>query len=533
MTTNMNEMVANYLIIKQVSINDPEFVSIYEEAWRKLYPDSAVPPKESYLSQIWASTRTILELGDICQASVNLRIGFVINRLARFHAVRMYKNGRGLISELHNCLVQELRNMGFHKLVVNLDTLIADELHYFSRQDRPELIVRYRVIYSYKERQLLDELYEWLISKFSKNENPQVEGCKKSRFSVLEEECLDRRDKFCVKNKKSRNRRGMPDEIEKKTMRRIQGQLAIDMMMMTRGEVSHEDIQEEEDFALEQFLDACENSIMYKDCTSEHCVDLWNSVLQEDRRLFERGKLIVSVDMSVICTRCLLLAMANTSDNQDVKKEEVIESACEYMKAFQLMCKQEDLKRELSRWMKWYLVDKQVPSSALKLLREQRDIIEDAYSMYIEQSQEEIEQRHYEIKKQVELLHANDRIQYREEQRSKVLQQIREFTCIENGAPLGWLCMVKYGMMYNAEQMYYYLDGIIQKLKVIGLEPFATEKVEKTFYAGEPGTENIVELSGKELQVDKCYRLVQLGWKYQGEIVVCPKAERVLDERGR
>lgn len=529
----MCEMVANNLIINQVVINDTEFVPIFESTWRNLYPDSAVPTKESYLSQLWTSTRTILELGDICKASVNLRIVFLVNRLARYHAVRLYKGGMGTISELHESISQDLRNMEFHKLVVNLDTLIEDELRFFARQDKPELIVANRVRFSNKERLLLDELYEWLVLRLTKDENSKADGSKKSRLTVPEENLSYGRDGFCVNSKKSKNRRGMPEEIEKKTIRRIQGQLAIDMMMMTRGEVSHEDIQEEEDFALEQFLDACENSIMYKDCTSEHCVDLWNSVLQEDRRLFERGKLIVSVDMCVICTRCLLLAMASTSDNQDVKKEEVIEAACEYMKAFQLMCKQEDLKRELSRWMKWYLVDKQVPSSALKLLREQRDIIEDAYSMYIEQSQEEIEQRHYEIKKQVELLHANDRIQYREEQRSKVLQQIREFTCIENGAPLGWLCMVKYGMMYNAEQMYYYLDGIIQKLKVIGLEPFATEKVEKTFYAGEPGTENIVELSGKELQVDKCYRLVQLGWKYQGEIVVCPKAERVLDERGR
>ncbi|MGN1019228.1 MAG: hypothetical protein ACI4O7_02540 [Aristaeellaceae bacterium] len=527
-------MVANRLIMEQVAPGDREFDSHYADTWEKLYPDMAMPPKETFLQQLWASTRRVLESGELAYVTANTRVLFVMTRMARYHAVKAIRSGTGTMDELHDAMAADLRNMGFQKLVGNLDASINDELRYIARADRPDLIDANRVKYTPAERQLLDEMYEWLILKYVRSGS--VPGARAVKAEAPAPEAAgNRREAAGAGNQAPGRRRSMygdTERIEKKTLRRIQGQLAIDMMMMTCGRDAEEDHQDEEDYVLDQFLTACRNSIAYRDCTMEQCIELWESAMQEDRRLFERGKLMTAMDMGVICMRCLMLAIANAPDDQSMTRETIIAGACEYMDAFQLMYRAEELQRELARWLKWYMVDKKVPASALSLLRENRESLADAYSMYVEQSQAEIEQRRNEIARQVELLHANDRAQYRKEQHSKTLQQIREFTCIENGAPLGWLCMIKYGMTFTDEQMHFFIDGMIQKLKAIGLEPFATDKVDRSFDGGEAGAEAMLDLSGQRLETGERYRLVQLGWKYQGETVVLPKAERIAEGRG-
>lgn len=499
----MYEMIANRLIIDRATTSDSSFAAQYAAAWQRLYPHADIPEQNDCLAKLQPCTRTILELGDIRKAAADARIAFVLDRLLRYHAARLLERSSESIAALRKAVAAELESMGFFRLDAGLNALLDAKLQLYAWPQNPQQIYKNEARSFGKSLQLLAEMHRWLLQQFN-----QAGG-----------------------RRRSERRRESPEAKEEKTLRRIQGQLAIDLMMMTREAAPQEDNPDVEDFALEQFLAACGNSSMYKDFSPEYCEKLWRAALNEDRILYEHGSLMSLVDsrMGIICTRCLMLAMARVPEGQETSRDEVIQSACELMEVFQLEYTPEELKKNLLHWTKFYLVEKQVLPSVLKLLREHRDIVEDAYEMYAEQSQAELERRRQEIDERVALLHANDRLQYREEQRANTLQHIREFTCIENGAILGWLCMASHGMPYEQGQMRYYLEGMMQKLKALGLEPIATEKIGVPFQGEDEGTEGMLDLSGQPLQSGVQYQLVQLGWKYQGETVVCPKAARVQE----
>jgi hypothetical protein len=334
------------------------------------------------------------------------------------------------------------------------------------------------------------------------------------------------------KERSSRRRRRNlpPEELEARTLRRLKGQFAIDLLMATRVEPLEEDLlagdNDEDDSELEQFIEACAASTTYRKYTAEQCSELWNSVLNEDRILFARGSLTALVDLrfTIIASRCLMMSLVETKDDERGHLNEFIERAAEYCEAFRLDYKPEIICERLRKLCKnAYLVKEKLPMSVLELLRAHRQDILDAYNLYVEQSDAEAQRREQEVARQVEEQRRKDALQHRNNQHAETVRLIRDFGANE----LGWLCMAVNGLACSKDNLLYQLDGILQKLEALGIEPFAADLAGEPFDGGDRAAKDVIDLSGHPLEKGTVYRLLQPGWKYRGEIVVWPKADRV------
>ncbi len=323
-----------------------------------------------------------------------------------------------------------------------------------------------------------------------------------------------------------RRRNHPPEELEKRTIKRLEGQFAIDLLMATRVEPQDELIDDDDDSELDQFIEACSESTTYKNYTAEQCTELWNSVLNEDRVLFARGSLTALVDLRfpIIASRCLMMALVETKDHELSYLRTFVERAAKYCEAFRLDYKPEVINERLKKLCKnIYLVKDKLPMSVLELLRRHRQDIEDAYNLYVEQSDAEAQLREQEIARQVEDIRRKDALRRRNDQHAEIVRLIRDFGSNE----LGWLCMAVHGLTCSKDNLLYQLDGVLQKLEALGIEPFALDLVSESFDGANPAAKEVIDLSGHPLSNGVSYRLVQPGWKYQGEIVVWPKADRV------
>ncbi len=325
--------------------------------------------------------------------------------------------------------------------------------------------------------------------------------------------------------KKSSRRNQSPEALVEKTLRRLKGQFAIDYLMATRVEPEEDELDDDEDSELDQFIEACGESTTYKNYTAEQCTELWKGVLNEDRILFARGSLTALVDLrfTIIATRCLMMALMDVKDDERSDIEAFIEKAAEYCEAFRLDYKPEVISERLKKICRFtYLVKDKLPMSVLELLREHRQDIMDAYDLYVEQSDAEAQLREQEIARQVEDIRRKDALRRRNDQHAEIVRLIRDFGSNE----LGWLCMAVHGLACGKDNILYQLDGVLQKLEALGIEPFALSLVGQTFDGANPAAKDFIDMSGHPLAGGVTYRMIQPGWKYQGEIVVWPKADR-------
>ena len=141
----------------------------------------------------------------------------------------------------------------------------------------------------------------------------------------------------------------------------------------------------------------------------------------------------------------------------------------------------------------------------------------------MEQSDAEAQRREQEIARQVDELRRKDALRRRNDQHAETVRLIRDFGANE----LGWLCMAVNGLSCSKDNLLYQLDGILQKLEALGIEPFAADLAAQPFDGGDRAAADVIDLFGHPLEKGISYHLLQPGWKYHGEIVVWPKADRV------
>lgn len=544
---NNAEIVANRLIMDGIQIHSPQYENRVQEVWVQTYPDIPVPGIRLFNDSLWASTRAMMERPSIRQAHLHKQQAFVCERFIHFHLVRLYPDVR--MDELRKSVEEDMRKIGFG----GFDDSNA-MLAYTSRQN-PEHADPEKMMHSHKEQSLIIAMYQWLISQYEKKatESPSLVETKEKahRTTVVEKVCSETAKEMktiasatgtvdiVVEKTESRRRRSgqsrrrSPEELEARTLARIKGQLAIDLLLMN-GE-SNVDADADEDIETTerlQYIAACQACAElpdeYKD--EQSLSKMWDVVSPQDKMLFTAGSMTELLDsrFTVITCRCLLQAIASADDVNATDKEVILASAYELWEAFRLDSRPEVIRRLLKRNIeRYYMVEDRIPKAVLSLLHSKADDINDAYNMYLEQINEEQKQREVELNAKLADQRKLDQLQQQVAQRANIVGMIKKFTALEDGAALGWLCMAVNGADYSKDKLHYYIENLMQRLETVGLKPVAVEKVACVFDGGSDGADVFVDMYGRPLEAGVKYQMAQLGWTYGGEIVVYPMAERV------
>lgn len=587
------DIAANRLVIDGVRRTDADFESRFQTAWSYLYPDIAAPAGEIGLAGMWTSSRVMLEVTDIRLAGRNSLITFVRERLLHYHMIHLKPNvlvsdvRSSVLSDLKrmNLIARDTessldRALRSYSLRIKPQYIDPERMNFNGRECALTTeLYRYLVALlavnavaarptttitkhdpvaaaaamrsgdaqkksEAKSEQKTEKKAEANLPAVvqtalvqTKQPLPPAAALVKSEAQPVKEAGKEDNVKEAAQEPAEKERSGRrrrrtlpPEELEARTLRRLKGQFAIDLLMATRVEPLEEDIladdSDEDDSELEQFIEACAASTTYKKYTPEQCTELWNSVLNEDRILFARGSLTALVDLrfTIIASRCLMMSLVETKDDERSQMDAFIERAVEYCEAFRVDYKPEIIRERLKKLCKnTYLVKEKLPMSVLELLRAHKQDILDAYNLYVEQSDAEAQRREQEIARQVEELRRKDALRRRNDQHAETVRLIRDFGANE----LGWLCMAVNGLPCSKDNLLYQLDGILQKLEALGIEPFAADLAAEVFDGSDCAAGDVIDLSGHPLEKGVSYRLLQPGWKYHGEIVVWPKADRV------
>lgn len=545
---NCAEIVADRLIMDGVQINSPQYENRVREVWAQIYPDIPVPGIKLFNDSLWVSTRAIMESPSIRQVHLHKQQAFACERFIHFHLVRLYPDVR--MEELRRSVEADMQKIGFG----NFDDRNA-MLAYTSRQD-PEHADPGKMKISPKERSLIIAMYQWLISQYEKKavELPSAVGPSedpnRSNAVVEKPRCDTEKDVKPAasvngavdatpektegrRRRSGQSRRRSAEELEARTLARIKGQLAIDLLLMN-GEANVDADTDEDIEASErlQFIAACQACAElpdeYKD--EQNLSKMWDVVSPQDKMLFTAGSMSDLLDsrFTVITCRCLLYAITSAEGASVHDKGAILAKAFELWEAFRLDSRPDAIRRLLKRNIeRYYMVEDRIPDSVLALLRSKADDISDAYNMYLEQISEEQKQREVELNAKLVDQRKLDQLQQQVAQHANIVGLIKKFTALENGAALGWLCMAVHGADYSKEKLHYYIENLMQRLETVGLKPLAVEKVACVFDGGSEGTDVFVDMNGRPLEAGVKYQMAQLGWTYGEEIVVYPMAERV------
>ncbi len=569
------DITVNRLILDGVRRNDADFAERFQNAWHFLYPDAPIPSAEDGIRGMWVSSRIMLEVTDICLAAPTSLIVFARERILHYHILRLKPDV--FIEDVRSAVLADLNRMNL--MDHEGERMLDRTLRSFTSRTDSRIVEPARTNFNPRECALITEFYRYLVQRLatkpasvrqsdvSAKHTPS--SCSKStepipettailsdarkpaplpdKAAAAEAEAAEKKTPIpAVENKDAaacetaaeadspgkesrfsrRRRRNHPPEVlEERTIKRLKGQFAIDLLMATRVEPEADElIDDDDDSELDQFIEACSESTTYKNYTPEQCAELWNSVLNEDRILFSRGSLTALVDLRfpIIASRCLMMALVETKEHELGYLRTFVERAAKYCEAFRLDYKPEVISERLKKLCKnIYLVKEKLPMSVLELLREHKQDIIDAYNLYVEQSDAEAQLREQEIARQVEDIRRKDALRRRNDQHAEIVRLIRDFGSNE----LGWLCMAVHGLTCSKDNLLYQLDGVLQKLEALGIEPFALDLVSEAFDGSNAAAKDVIDLSGHPLKKGITYRLLQPGWKYQGEIVVWPKAD--------
>lgn len=536
---NNAEIVANCLIMEGVKVDSPQYEARIKEVWKQTYPDVSVPSAGVFLSALWASTRTVLEKASVRLVSRHMQQAFVCERFIHFHSIRLSPDIR--MEELRRAVEADMSKVGLEGFDDG-KALLA----YTSRRD-PERADPGKTSFSQEEADLIVAMYQWLFEQYG--HKPLTFSASPVENKPVNREIIAKAVKpealpissgnLATERVEGRRRRSgygrsrSPEELEMRTLARIKGQLAIDLLLMN-GEAginvdSDEDIEVSERL---QFISACqvctELPDEYRD--EQNIIKMWEVISQQDKMLFTAGSLTELLDsrFTIITCRCLLKAIACADDTVVSSKAAILASAFELCEAFQLDSSPDSVRKLLERNIyRYYTIGNRIPESAVDLLRARADDICDAYNMYLEQILEEQKQREIEFNARLADQRKFDQFHQQVAQRANIVELIKKFTVIENGAALGWLCMAVNGADYTKEKLCYYIENLMQQLESVELKPVGTDKVACVFDGGSDGTEAFVDMSGHALEAGEKYRMAQLGWMFDGEIVVYPMAERV------
>ena len=257
------EFVANRMILEHILLGSAQFSSQMAEIWEDLYPQIDVPHVRDFESWLWSSTRQALEVRSILQMSRHAQQAFVCERFIQFHLIQL--GPQAMMLDLRKAVsgdMLRIRLPGFD------DSMAM--LAYQSRRD-PNYVNPGEMDYTPKEKQLITEMYQWIFSQYvSTNPVSQVatpgsalertvalssqnhlssvsltatetdgisnhEGLKNAIETTRE---IQETPKYYERRPRggSSRRRSSPEELEAKTLVRIRGQLAIDLLLMN-GEV--------------------------------------------------------------------------------------------------------------------------------------------------------------------------------------------------------------------------------------------------------------------------------------------------------
>lgn len=575
------DIIVGRLVMDNARRTDPDFEEKFQSAWNHLYPDTAAPDGKTGLAAMWTSSRVMLEVTDIKLASHNMLVAFVRERVLQYHMIRLKPTV--MVSDVRAAVLNDLNRM--HLTSRDTESGLDRVLRSYTSRIKPHLIDPNRMNFNARECALITAFYRYMVQHLAVNsvavrpsaaiakvQSETAEPKKEVKSEPVSPAApiktaqppavipVQSKEISCIRpaaekskpepkteaapapaeapaavdapeREKSRSRRRSqtPEALEEKTLRRLKGQFAIDFLMATRVEPEEDALADDEDDELEQFIEACSESTVYKNYTTDQCTELWNGVLNEDRILFSRGSLTALVDLrfTIIATRCLMMALMDLKNDERGQIELFIGKAAEYCEAFRLDYKPEVITERLKKICRFtYLVKDKLPLSVLELLREHRQDILDAYNLYVEQSDAEAQLREQEIARQVEDLRRKDALRRRNDQHAEIVRLIRDFGSNE----LGWLCMAVHGLTCGKDNILYQLDGVLQKLEALGIEPFALELVGQTFDGANSAAKDFFDMSGHPLVGGTTYRMIQPGWKYQGEIVVWPKADRIYNK---
>ena len=527
------EMVANRLIMDEIRAGTPECETKLVQAWCQIYPEFTAPSLTVFMNAALASTRYVLEQPNIHLVPLNKQQAFVCERFYHFHLLRLRPAVK--MEELRSAVKADMCRIGMRNY--NDSHIMA---FYASRRD-PEYALPEKSDYTPREEALVTEMYQWLIRQYTQRKplTPQSSAGTRAVQSADGQQ-RPRAEHFQSENavkEEGRTRRQGRDrtteELEARTIARVKGQLAIDLLLMN-GEISPVDDSDDDIETTErmQFVNAClgcaELPEEYKD--EQNLTKMWDVVTSQDKMLFSAGSMSELLDsrFTVIACRCLLYAMARMEPAQVADIPALLAKAFELWGAFQLDSRADVIRKLLERTLhRCYLVKDKVPDSVLNVLRVKADDIVDAYDMFLEQIREEQKQHELELSRKLSDQRKFDQLQQKVMLRNSTIALIKKFTTLENGAALGWLCMAVNGADYSSEKLRYYIENLMQRLESVGLSPVGVDKVACVFDGNSAGTEVFIDMNGRPLEGGVQYQMAQLGWMHDGEIVVYPMAERV------
>ena len=555
---NNAEIVADRLIMDGVQFDSPQFEAAVKEAWEQVYPGTTAPDARTFYSVLWSSTRAMMERPSIRQVHWNHQLAFACERFIHFHIVRLYPDVR--MHELRKAVEADMLKAGLD----GFDDSKA-MLAYRSRQD-PERADPGRTSFSQKEAALIIAMYQWLVEQYenkSQRQTPQqapaASTSSNAPQSVTTEPAAsvpERQEERVIevsipviplpspaspapeRPERRRRRSGhgrsrSPEELEARTLARIKGQLAIDLLVMDRE--AGMDVESDEDIEASerlQFISACqacpELPDEYRD--EQNIIRMWDVITPQDKMLFTAGSLTDLLDsrFTIITCRCLLLAISRLDNAAAFDKAAILASAFELWEAFHMDSRPDSVKKLLERNIyRYYMVGNGIPEQVVALLHSKADDIRDAYNMYLEQILEEQKQREIQFNAKLASQRKVDQFHQQITQRASLVELIKKFTALEDGAALGWLCMAVNGADYSREKLCYYIENLIQRLENVGLKPVGVDKVACVFDGDSEGTEIFVDMGGHPLKAGSKYQMAQLGWMFDGEIVVYPMAEQV------